>query len=139
MPEWVSYPFRPTSRNYCGVEVTVVVDCVLGATTGGGAGVAGVTVVVVDSVVVGVTTGGGGAGVAGVTVVVVDCVVCAGAGVGAGATGGVAGVTVVVVDCVVPCAIAGSESASTTNDPKTTAASILVFIRFSLCFPECGT
>ena len=37
----------------------------------------------------------------------------------------------VVVDCVVSCAITGSDSASTTSDPKTTANSFLDFIRFS--------
>src|ERR1039458_1264376 len=40
-------------------------------------------------------------------------------------------VVVVVVDCVVSCAITGSDSASTTSDPKTTANSFLDFIRFS--------
>ena len=37
----------------------------------------------------------------------------------------------VVVDCVVSCAITGSDSASTTSDPKTTANSFLDFIQFS--------
>jgi hypothetical protein len=35
----------------------------------------------------------------------------------------------------VSCAITGSDNASTTSDPKTTANSFLNFIRFSLIFP----
>jgi hypothetical protein len=54
---------------------------------------------------------------AGACVVVVVLCVCAGAGV-----------VVVVVDCVLSCAITGSESASTTTDPKTPANSFLDFI-----------
>jgi hypothetical protein len=90
--------------------------------------------VVVEDVLCGVTVVGGG--VAGICVVVVVEDVLCGVTVGGG---GVAGVcVVVVVDCVL-CAITGSDSASTTSDPKTTASSFLDFIRFSLCCPECDT
>ena len=133
MPEWVSHPFRPPSRNYLGVVTVVEVDCVCG-----GGGVAGVSVVVVvEDVLCGV--GGGGVG-GGCVVVVVDCVLWEATGSGVAGCGGVAGACVVVVlDCVVACAIAGSDSASTTSDPKTTADSVVSFIRFSLCCPECDT
>jgi hypothetical protein len=154
MPEWVSHPFRPPSRNYLGVVTVVEVDCVCG-----GGGVAGVSVVVVvEDVLCGVVGGGvagvsvvvvvedvlcgvGGGGVGGgCVVVVVDCVLWEATGSGVAGCGGVAGACVVVVlDCVVACAIAGSDSASTTSDPKTTADSVVSFIRFSLCCPECDT